>query len=372
MTVLEARDRVGGRVRSSTLENGATVELGAEFVLPGHDLLRSTAARLGLSLYEKGTLYGDREPRGGAGVTRDELLAGVARLGTAGAEGTLTQALDRLELQPGVREAIVSRIEVSTAYPAGDQAATVLAAGAAGFGGFPSHGVAGGNQRLAEALARRLGDRVRLGSAVERIEWSERGVRVAGLAADACVVAVPARVIGRIAFDPALPDWKAAALGAVCYGQAAKLFLPLAEPAAPSATLSVPGRFWVYTQRAPDGSPLPVAAAFAGTAAAIERLGAEWPRRVRELRPDLAIVADAKPVLSTWHDDPWAGAAYSARSLASPLDDDALAAAVGPLVFAGEHTAANWHGLMEGALRSGVRAAEDVRHVLDSQAWLTG
>jgi monoamine oxidase len=30
------------------------------------------------------------------------------------------------------------------------------------------------------------------------------------------------------------------------------------------------------------------------------------------------------------------------------------------LAFAGEHTAGEWHGLMEGALRSGIRAAQDV------------
>ena len=33
---------------------------------------------------------------------------------------------------------------------------------------------------------------------------------------------------------------------------------------------------------------------------------------------------------------------------------------IGPLFFAGEHTAGEWHGLMEGALRSGRRAAEQV------------
>jgi monoamine oxidase len=53
----------------------------------------------------------------------------------------------------------------------------------------------------------------------------------------------------------------------------------------------------------------------------------------------------------------WPGGAYSARSLSSPLDDESLAAPVGPIAFAGEHTAGNWHGLMEGALRSGLRAA---------------
>src|SRR5207253_2957534 len=35
VTVLEARDRVGGRVHSQRIDNDAVVELGAEFVLPG-------------------------------------------------------------------------------------------------------------------------------------------------------------------------------------------------------------------------------------------------------------------------------------------------------------------------------------------------
>ena len=40
--MFEARDRVGGRVHSRTLDDGATIELGAEFILPGHDVLRAT------------------------------------------------------------------------------------------------------------------------------------------------------------------------------------------------------------------------------------------------------------------------------------------------------------------------------------------
>jgi monoamine oxidase len=357
VTVVEARDRVGGRVHSRTLENGATVELGAEFVLPAHDVLRATAERLGLPLYEKGTLYGDREPR--PPVPRDELLAGIARLAEASG-GTIAEALDRLGLPPAVREAIAARIEISTAYPIDDQPASVLAVSGAAFGGFPSHGVTGGNQRLAQALARSLD--VRLESPVRQIAWSDSCVRVDELEADACVVAVPATI--EIAFDPPLPDWKQRALAGVRYGHAAKLFLPLAEPAEPSATLSVADRFWAYTQRAPDGTPLPVVAAFAGTRAAVERLTRD---AVTSLRPDLAIAGEA--VLSTWHDDPWTRAAYSARSLESPLDDEALAKPVGPIAFAGEHTAGAWHALMEGALRSGLRAAEDVlafRPVLSS------
>src|SRR5207253_10866871 len=85
----------------------------------------------------------------------------------------------------------------------------------------------------------------------------------------------------------------------------------------------------------------------------------KWAAAVRALRPDLEY-ADAPPLISTWHDDPWARGAYSARALSSPLADEALARPVGVVAFAGEHTAGPWHGLMEGALRSGLRAAAEV------------
>jgi monoamine oxidase len=351
VTVFEARDRVGGRVHSKTLDNGATIELGAEFILPGHDVLRTTAHRLGLPLYEKGTLYGDREPR--PPVQREELLKAIARLHDA-REGTVASALDGLRLPPAVRDALTARVEISTAYPASDQAASVLADSGTAFGDFPSHGIAGGNQRLATELARDL--RVNMNTAVKRVTWTEHSVRVHDADFDACVIAVPASVMNAIAFDPPLPERNQRALDGVRYGDAAKLFLRLSKPARPSATLAVPHRFWAYTQLAPDGSPLPVLAAFAGTRAGVDALTAQ---ALRELRPDLTF-SDDEPVLSTWHDDPWVRAGYSARSVASPLQDEALAEPVGPLAFAGEHTAGEWHALMEGALRSGLRAADDV------------
>ena len=77
------------------------------------------------------------------------------------------------------------------------------------------------------------------------------------------------------------------------------------------------------------------------------------------MRPDLQIRPD-EAVLSTWADDPWMRAAYSARLRTSPMDDAALAAPVGPLHFAGEHTAGPRHALMDGALESGLRATAEV------------
>jgi monoamine oxidase len=84
-----------------------------------------------------------------------------------------------------------------------------------------------------------------------------------------------------------------------------------------------------------------------------------WLDELARLRPDLEL-DPATALVSTWSDDSWARGAYSAESAASPLDTEVLTRSVGPLAFAGEHTAGPWHGLMEGALRSGVRAAQQV------------
>jgi monoamine oxidase len=372
--VFEARDRVGGRVWSVPFAGGV-VERGAEFILPGNDTVVATAERLGLALVRKGTHYGDREPRGGEPVTRERLADGVSRIANepppGGWEGaTLHDALVAYRLDPAVAEAIKARVEVSTGYPAGDLDASVLRESGASFGQFDTYSVAGGNDRIAREIAARLGDGVRLASPVRRVSWDERGVRIRAGAhvalADAAVVAVPAATLGAISFDPPLPDETAAAMRGVRYGQAAKMFVALRTTAPPSATLSVPGRFWCWTQLGADGEPTPFVSAFAGTPEALERLsvrsgGADWLAALRSLRPDLELEPD-QAFISTWEDDPWARGAYSAASASAPIDTESLTRSVGPLVFAGEHTAGEWHSQMEGALRSGERAAQQLLH----------
>jgi monoamine oxidase len=366
--VFEARDRVGGRVWSVPF-GGLTVERGAEFILPGNSEVRALASRLGLSLVRKGMFYGAREPRGVDGVTSGEVTAAVERIGAAGTpSGTLAAVLDASDEPSAVVEAIRARVEVSCAHPATDLDAAELSGGAAEFGEFDTYTVDGGNDRLAWGLAGCLGPAVHLSCPVEAVAWSDTQVevRVGGVtvAADAAVIAVPASVTDAIAFDPPLPTAKAAALRGTRYGQAAKLFVGLREPAEPSATLSVPERFWCYTQLGLDGRPLPVVGCFAATLPALERLEVErgperWIGALAQLRPDLEL-APGSALVARWHDDPWARGAYTARSVEAPMDDAELARPVGALGFAGEHTAGAWHGLMEGALRSGVRAAEEL------------
>jgi monoamine oxidase len=65
VVVLEARDRVGGRVWSQELVPGdprTVVERGAEFVLDGYDLMRALAGEFGLQLAEMAMSYYALDP----------------------------------------------------------------------------------------------------------------------------------------------------------------------------------------------------------------------------------------------------------------------------------------------------------------------
>jgi monoamine oxidase len=366
VVVLEARDRVGGRVWSHRLANGAVVEMGAEFILRGNTAVRELADHFGLGLWDKGMRYGRREPRGGIGTTAAELEAAAAvaerELERGAGELSARELLDRLAVPPGAREALLARVEISSASSADVVAARDLA-GIAHVDDDPAPSVAGGNQRLALALAGTLGRSVSLRSPVEHVTWDAGGVRLraagAEVEADVCVVAVPASVMGRVRFEPALPAGLAEAISAIRYGEAAKLFVPLRRPAPPGAVMSVPERYWTWTAIGDGDRPQPVVSAFAGSPDALARLEVEagperWLASIERLRDDLELAPDGA-LLSTWSDDPWVGAAYSV----SPPAEVAAAfeRPVGPLAFAGEHAGGDFAALMEGAIRSGRRAA---------------
>jgi len=372
VTVLEARDRVGGRVWSVPFGDGAVVERGAEFILPDYEVMRSLATRFDIPLVLKGTPYGRRTAVGEEAVEKAELEAAFARIGQgppAGA-GSVAEAIAALELEPRVAALLRTRVAISNGHPVDDLDVAVLAESASTFGDFANFTLAGGNMWLAEALAGELGDALHLSSPVRRIRWSDTGVNVATeageLDADAAVIAIPTIPLGEIEFDPPLEGATASALREVTYGQNSKLFIGLRTPAPPSAVMSIAGHFWTYTQLDAGGEPAPYLVAYTGTRSAIEALGgSDQPRRwvaaTRALRTDLDLDADpAAALLSSWDEDPWVRGSYSARSLASPIRDEDLQRPIGPLFFAGEHTAGAWHGLMEGALRSGRRAAEQV------------
>ena len=371
--VLEARDRVGGRVWSERVQApggaSAVIERGAEFVLDGYEVMRGLARRYGLALADTGMSYYVREPRGVATDTAALQAAGlaIARAAAHRSGESVAQVVAALALPGPVAEAVIARIEISSALGSDRLSADVLEHAAA-FEPHPTHRIAAGNQRLADAMAARLGERVRLHTPVRAVDHGEGTIRVqtdgGDIDAGRLVLALPLPILRALRFGPALPAWQFAALDRVALGHAAKLHIPLARPAPASAVMSVPDRYWCWTATGGDDSVAPVLNCFAGSPDALDRLavadGPEaWLERVRLLRPDLE-TATGPAVLTNWSDDPWARGAYSTAGLATQADDeDRLAAPSGPLHFAGEYTAGPWSGLMEGALRSGIRAARE-------------
>ena len=353
VVVLEERDRVGGRVWSDRLANGAVIERGGEFVTQGYEAMGAACARLGLELAGMGIRYPDRELAPDPGIDPAALAAGLeAALAAAAAapDAFAPEALAAVA-DPDVRELFAARLQSASAYPFEGLRARWLGGVPALLAREETRRVAGGNQRLAEALAAALPRPVVPATTVRAIRVTEsRGAPPVSVltdrgevAADACVVAVPCWAVAGIAFDPPLPA--ADALAAIPVGTAAKLAVPLREPPPPRAVMSVPGRWWTWSTSAGDA-----AGAWAGSPAVVEAVGdaAAWTARVAALRPELALDPEGA-VHTLWQQ------AYSVQH----TDSEGPPGAPG-VVLAGEHTAGAWTGTMEGALRSGLRAAREL------------
>ena len=383
VTVLEARERVGGRVWSVTLTNGAVVEMGAEWIMAGDTRVREVAQRFELALVETGASYGRREPWG----------AGAASLEAQ--DRFLEQANDAIAALPPERVASMSVGEFLASLDGDEGARSVAMVRLAGtcamdlhevalaeFGGerpFSPHvdryvRVGVGNQAIAHELAASLPD-VRTGHVVDAIEHDDDGVsaRVGPHAerADAVVVAIPSPIAARMTFQPALPDDLSSALASLRLGEASKFAVATKEHPPARSRQATDRSMWCWTAKGEDGRTRRCVAAFAGSRAAQESLGVTrgevlpWLEAVRSMNPDLTLVGE--PVLYAWADDPYTLGGYSSWDPASWQRRDVLTRPVGPIAFAGEHTAGEHHGTMEGALRSGDRAAGQVLDRLRSR-----
>jgi monoamine oxidase len=376
--VFEARTRVGGRVWSDVISTSrgepCVIERGAEFVLHGYDAMRSLLQRTGLTLVDTGMSYYVRELGDVPQFSTDDVVrAGRRAVELAKRSDTALSAEDvlaRLPLDPDLVDALRARVEISTAVAAQQVSADALDH-VASFEPLPSWRVGGGNQRLPIALAATLGDRVRLGQQVRQVEQEPDGVRVSTPVAEetfaAVVVALPLELVrSSTALVLPLPPWKRDALSRVRQGHAAKLHLALRSTPATSAVMSVRGRYWSWTAVDQTGGVTPVLNSFMGSRAALQASGVSegstvWAKHVRRQRADLDVDPDVPPVATVWSVDRFSRGAYSSHAPgAAPAQLTLLEEPVGNVFFAGEYTDPTYTGLMEGAVRSGQRAAAQV------------
>lgn len=381
-TVLEARERIGGRVWSTTLANGAIAELGAEWIMQDDAAVHETAARFGLELVETGASYGRREPWGEGSVSLEAqdafTEAANQAAGRCAATGVAAMSvgalLDAVEGDAAARAIVMLRLAGTSA----EDLHRVALASLSGDRPFSPHGVryfriGAGNQSLAIELAASLPD-VRTGHAVDAIEHDAREVTVHvgphAERADAVVVAAPAPIVARLSFTPALPGDLVTALAGLPMGVASKLAVATRRRPPARSRQASDRSMWCWTANGADGKPRKCVASFAGSPAAHDSLGlargdpTRWLEAVREMNPDVMLVDE--PVFYTWSDDPFTLGAYASWDPVSWARRDLLARTVGRVAFAGEHTAGDHHGTMEGAIRSGRRAAEQVLGFLSS------
>ena len=374
-TVLEARDRVGGRTWSQRLENGETTERGGEYIFPTEFAIRRLSAELGVPIMTHNVRYGRRTVRGRV-ISFDELDRTVARvratLEAMLADGERGVSLERVfaeslggdyRLDPVYRRTTTS----AAADPALVSAEAVLIHESATSGGYIEDGgrLVGGNQALSLEIARRLGGRVRLEHPVAAVEQSAERVQVtlsdgSRLEGDAAVIAVPLPLLRDLALGFELPEAQRSALDHRFMGVAAKLGVPLSRVDGDTALQNAEHTWWSWRSLSIDGEHrIDALSSFAGGPFALRALDVAagpdgWVRALREMRPELEISGDV--LLTTWEDDPWARGSYSAPGLDwAPEDAAAFDRLAGRVAIAGEHTGLEQS--LSGAVASGYRAS---------------
>jgi putrescine oxidase len=251
VVVLEARDRVGGRLWNTEL-GGEANELGGEWIAPYQSRMHALLGELGIDLFpahrDGDDIYVDERgnARRHAGEesalsSEDEraLKEGDAKLDMlakeldpdAPWEHPRARELDTITFDEWLRSEVgtESARENLRSYLADGfltkpahsfsllQGLWVIAGAGGSFELFAAeqclaYRVVGGSQLIPIRMAEELGDRVVLGTPVRGIRWRDAGVDVdagdVSVRARAAIVAVAPNLAATIRFEPALPPWR--------------------------------------------------------------------------------------------------------------------------------------------------------------------
>jgi monoamine oxidase len=240
----------------------------------------------------------------------------------------------------------------------------------------------GGNDTLPQALARRLADRIRLGTTLVAVSHGSSRVQVrirdrsgalADLTADYLVAALPATTLRAVVIDPPLPERQRDAIGTLTYGSATRVLAQFDRRfwRAPGRTRAVGtdlpiGATWEGNEEQPGRQGI-LSFLAGGRASALMQgiLASEGPKALVGRLPWIS--AERVSLLAahavTWESDPWAQGGYAVfKPSYDPELREWLARPHLRTFFAGEHTSYRWQGYMNGAVESGLRAAREVQY----------
>jgi monoamine oxidase len=417
VVVLEARDRVGGRAWTDHLPGGAPIDRGAGWLGPRHDAAFRLAGELGVGTYKTWVAGAHLLVHGGKTRRYTGLIPRINPLAVA----TIALAQARIERRSrkvpleepwaagraatwdtrsvawwlrrtGIRTAVARDLfEMAVrGLFTGDLEDTsflhllflVRAHGSleALFsieGGAQENLVDGGAGSMAQRMADDLGDAVRLGAPVRAVQQHGDAVVVDadGVSATArhVVVALPPALILEVAFHPPLPDDREALYRAAVAGPESKTLVVYDEPFwredGFSGQSAEPGSVSEVTLDASPASGTPGVLASFTFGPVAERADALDPaERRRRLLDALAArfgpraAAPVDVVETAWWTEEWTRGCSMAHFPPGVLTryGPLLRRRFGRVHWAGTETSTTSHGAIDGAVRSGERAAAEI------------
>jgi monoamine oxidase len=424
VVVLEARKRVGGRTLNHSIGGGKIVEAGGEYVGPTQDHILALAREMSVATfpaYDDGDnvyyangirrTYSDTGPLGTAppDPLAGDVAAVVEELDLMASQidvnapwnasqaadwdkQTLQTWLDSNALTPNTRALAGAALqavfgaeprEVSLLYTLYYIASAGNESNPGNFerlintrGGAQQDRFLGGSQLISRRMAHQL-KHVLLGSPVRSIVQSPGGVRVVSdkltVHAKRVIVAVPPPLAARIHYDPDLPDGRDQLLQRLPNGTLMKAEAVYSEPfwrkqGLTGTTVSTEGpAYLTFDNTPPDGSPGVLFSFIGGDNLRYWSGQPDDARRQAILKSFATYFGDEalRPVdyfEMNWSKEPWNRGCPVA--LAGPGVYTSYGNHLRPptrrIHWAGTETSTWWNGYMDGAVRSGERAAAEV------------
>lgn len=416
VAVLEARDRVGGRVWTQEIE-GATLELGGQWVSPDQEALISTLEELGLETYsryrEGENIYVDEDGvqtrfLGDIFPVAEETVAIMEQLiqeldalaAEIGAEQPWAhpkaKELDRISFsawlaertqdkvaQDNIAMFIAGAMLTKPAHAFSALQAVLMAASAGSFSNLVDADfildkrVVGGLQQVPLRLAALLGEDVHLASPVRTLRWNDDGVTAVSdrvtVHARHAIMAVPPNLISRVSFDPPLPRRQQQMHQHLSLGFVIKVHAVYSSPFWREAGLSGTA-FSPYqlVHEAYDNTnfedPRGTLVGFVSDETADGVFGLSAEERKQRILASLASYYGEQALTpevyyeSDWGTEEWTRGAYAASFDLGGLSRYGadLRSPVGPIHFSCSDLAAEGFQHVDGAIRMGRRTAEAI------------
>lgn len=371
VTVLEARDRIGGRVYtdSSGFDQGAYwLHQDPEHPNP----LVRIAQDLGLELKPDARTelaFDGSQDLARAGqefaLVRDAMYERWTQAGQAGLDVPLSQLgvgqgkwnwTSGQHLGPQDMGMELDRVSSRDfAVTAGEEIDQILPQGMSQLVEAHSHGVP-----------------IELNTPVTKIKWSAEGVEVTAggktYRAKDLILTVSTGVLqsGAIEFEPPLPQEKRETIEHLPMGHFNKIALEFSAPLRPDIE---PGAFLNLKDEPiefvlhPGGANLAVGFVGGDKSLELQKQGPEAMADFALSRLKKVFGEEIKPVKATvtrWDMDPWARGSYSCAAPGYQAAREKLRQRVGPLHFAGEAAHSQWAATVAGAYLTGREAAREI------------